>query len=47
MEKMIQEVMTAPKEIVFREIDIPTLKDDEVLVNDLQDKPNAIKLRIH
>ena len=32
MEKMIQEVMTAPKEIVFREIDIPTPKDDEVLI---------------
>ena len=30
--KMIQELMTAPKEIIFREVDIPTPGPDQVLV---------------
>ena len=30
--KMIQQVMTAPHEITFREIDIPTPGPDQVLV---------------
>ena len=30
--KMLQQVMTAPGEISFREIDIPSIADDEVLV---------------
>ena len=32
MKKMLQQVMTAPKEIIFREIDIPEVGDDEVLI---------------
>ena len=32
MTKMLQEVMTGPKNIVFNEIDIPTLSDDDVLI---------------
>lgn len=32
MKKVLQQVMTAPKEIIFREIDIPEVGDDEVLI---------------
>lgn len=32
MKKMLQQVMTAPKEIIFREIDIPEVGDNEVLI---------------
>ncbi len=32
MKKMLQQIMTAPKEIIFREIDIPEVGDDEVLI---------------
>lgn len=32
MKKMLQQIMTAPKEIIFRKIDIPEVGDDEVLI---------------
>lgn len=32
MAKMIQQVMTNPKEIVFKQVDIPSLGDDDVLI---------------
>lgn len=32
MAKMIQQVMTNPKEIVFKQVDIPTAGDDDVLI---------------
>ena len=32
MAKMIQQVMTNPKEIVFKQVDIPTVGDDDVLI---------------
>ena len=32
VQKMLQQVMTNPKEITFREIDVPTLSADQVLV---------------
>lgn len=32
MQKMLQQVMTKPKEIVFEEVDIPAIGDDDVLV---------------
>ena len=31
-QKMIQQVMTAPKQIEFREVPIPPIGDDQVLV---------------